>query len=111
MRNVRESVATVLAAASIVIATGTSSQAALPNRFYNSAYSIAPISMSDVNPPRSGHIYPIKPGYSGTGYCVYASASYLTMTWLGSGHAYAMKAGAWTCYPYSSQLRTFRVFP
>lgn len=115
----RTALMTVLSAGALVLATATPSHAAVVDYFKNHPDSksctnnVCPvnISISTTNPPSAGHIFSVKPGYAGTGACVYASAAYLTMIWWGNGHAYALKAGAWNCFSQRQDQATVRVVP
>lgn len=82
----------------------------MPVYMKNHIRSTVNMSMSTTNPPSSGHIYVIKPGYAGTGLCFYAPAGRATVYWYGSGGiAKVATAGAWKCPAYSNEQITVRI--
>lgn len=88
---------------------GRPAQAASVVIMANHIRSVANISISITTP--SVTLRTIAPGYYKSGYGFYASASKLTMYWLGNGPAKVAKAGAWTWLGASTSTWTIRVYP
>lgn len=120
MRRLRNLIALPVLVGSLVTVSATPSEAAVVDYFKNHALSryctagtgcAANLSMSTTNPPSSGHIYSLKPGQAGTGACIYASASRLTMFWWAGKQPFALPAGKWFCPGQTSLQGTARIYP
>lgn len=85
----------VIAAAAIAI-PATDAAGSAPTYFANSISSNRPLSFTDVEPARAGHIYSIAIGKAGTGYGIYAPSGCSTRTLRKGGTVWVPSvAGAW----------------
>jgi hypothetical protein len=110
VKKLRTLVPTV-AAAALVLATAAPSQAMVSNRYLNHIRSLTNVSYSDTNPPRSGHIFSMRPGYAGQGQCVYFSSAYWVIWYYETSPGSPHREVGWKCYTQLQVRVIVRVLP